>query len=184
MALKRAQFLTYGADQVVDDTRKFLEEHGVELEVRDIEKRPLSERELVVLFGYLDLRNFINPFSESFEKNGLEDQIPVREELLKLIAADNTLLRKPIVKTTRLIMVGTDRTKLCEMLQIDPNSPMNGNGDDPQPPQHERRHHHRDQRHHRGDRDRNRDRDPNRERGAQPERETPNRDREAANSNN
>ena len=38
MALRTAKFLTYGKDEQTDQIKKFLEDAGVLLEVRDIEK--------------------------------------------------------------------------------------------------------------------------------------------------
>ncbi len=127
MALKRATFFTYGDDQQTNDTREFIEKSGVILDVRDMERKPLNERELFLMLGFLDLRHFLNPMSKSYEKHGLDNALPSREELLKLIVADNTLLRRPIIKTPRLLTVGNDRVKISEMLQIDVNG---NNGDD------------------------------------------------------
>ena len=49
MALRQAKFLTYGDDEQCAEVKKFIEEAGVILEYRDIEKKPLTEDELTAL---------------------------------------------------------------------------------------------------------------------------------------
>lgn len=122
MAQKRAAFLTYGADTGASEIRRWIEEAGVILDVRDIEKQPLTESEIERMIGYLELNHFINPLSKSFrliDQNG--SGRPDRRQIAKLIAADCTLLRRPIIKTNRLLTIGTDRRKIAEMLQISLN---------------------------------------------------------------
>lgn len=129
MAQKRAAFLTYGSDPSAGEIRRWIEEAGVILDVRDIEKQPLTEVEIERMIGFLELDHFLNPMSKSYrliEENG--DGHPDRRKIAKLIAADCTLLRRPIIKTNRLLTIGTDRRKIAEMLQIS----LNGRPDDDQ----------------------------------------------------
>ena len=121
MAPKRAQFLTYGDDERCHDTRRFIEDAGVMLDVRDIAEDPLSVHELDRLIGYWDISHFLNRMSDAYTKHGLDKKLPDRDELLDLIAKDHTLLRIPIVKSARLMTVGCDRAKISEMLQISHN---------------------------------------------------------------
>ena len=118
MAPKRAIYLTYGNDESCAETRQFLEEAGVVLEIRDIEKNPLNAYELRSILGHLDAGHFINTTSESYAKHKLSESIPQRDELLEIIAEDNTLLKRPIIKTTRLLVVGCDKDKISEMLRL------------------------------------------------------------------
>jgi arsenate reductase-like glutaredoxin family protein len=120
----RATYLTWGEDQQSDETRKFIEDAGVLLTVRDIGERPLTEHELDSLIKHMDPRHFLNVMSEAYTKHGLEKAMPERHELLKLMAEDHTLLRRPIIYTARLVTVGSDRNALTHMLQIS----ANGNG--------------------------------------------------------
>ena len=118
MAPKSAIYLTYGNDEDCTQTRQFLEEAGVVLEIRDIVKDPLNAYELKGVLGYLDAGHFINPSSESYAKHNLSESIPQRDELLNIIAEDNTLLKRPIIKTNRLMVVGCDKEKISEMLRL------------------------------------------------------------------
>ncbi|MEK7775620.1 MAG: ArsC/Spx/MgsR family protein [Candidatus Zixiibacteriota bacterium] len=135
MALKRATLFTYGSDERSEETRRFIEDGGVIVDVRDLALKPLTLDEVEKLIGNLEIQHFINPLSESFEKLNLDDKRINRGEVLKAMAGDNTLLRRPIIKSTRLVAVGHDKRKIAEMLQLKPN----GSGDsdsrnDDQPP--------------------------------------------------
>lgn len=119
MAPRHAKFLTYGDDDICNATRKFIEDAGVILHVRDIEKDPLSEEELHRLVGYLQVGHFLNRLSPAYEKfklDGMEN--PDREQVIKLMAKDHTLIRRPIVISTRLKTIGCDKKKIADMLQI------------------------------------------------------------------
>ncbi len=128
MAPKRAVYITYGDEERCSDTRRFIEDAGIDMDIRDIKKNPLNEDELKRLLGYFEITHFLNPGSPAFEKNGLDKSTPERAEIVKMILEDQTLLRRPIIKTARLMTVGCDRRKISEMLQINQNG--NGKGGD------------------------------------------------------
>ena len=121
MPPKRAQFLTWGEDEQCNEIRKFLEDAGVVLDIRDVEKNPLTVSELAKMIGYVPIEYFLNPSSKTFAKHHLDREQVDRDEIIKLMAQDPTLLRRPIIRTNRLFTVGCDRKKVCEMLQISPN---------------------------------------------------------------
>lgn len=122
MPPKRATFITFGSDELCNETRRYIEDAGVFLDIRDLDKQPLSEGEVRRLISNFNPGYFLNPGSRSFAKHGLEKGLPDREELIKLIAQDNTVLRRPIIRTNRLFTIGCDRRRISEMLQI----PLNG----------------------------------------------------------
>ncbi|NOY88529.1 MAG: hypothetical protein GXO93_03940 [FCB group bacterium] len=121
MALKRATFFTYGTDDKCNEIQKFIEDAGVILDVRDIEKDPLTYEELEQLIGYLNVNHFLNNFSDAYTEFKLDKSLPTREEVIKLMARDHNLLRRPIIKTVRLMTVGYNKRKIAEMLQINYN---------------------------------------------------------------
>jgi arsenate reductase-like glutaredoxin family protein len=114
--------MSYGADERCEEIRKFIENAGIRLIVRDLKKDPLSPLELEHLFGYNPMRDFLNPLSKEYTNLGLDKQLPERRELLQMIADHPELLRRPIIKTSRLVTVGCDRKAISAMLQI----PLNG----------------------------------------------------------
>lgn len=121
MVAKRATFISYGNSDPCAETKKFIEEAGIVLDVRDLEKDPLSEHELKKMIGHLDLSHFLNTMSESYTKNKLDSNSLDRNEVIKLMAADYTLIRRPIIKGSRLLVVGCDKKKITEMLQLNSN---------------------------------------------------------------
>lgn len=121
MPPQRAKIYSYGNDDMCADAKKFIEDAGVILDVHDLEKQPLSEAELAQLVGNLEISHFLNPLSDSFGNNKLDEKLPNREEILKLMAKDHTLIRRPIIKAARLIMIGCDKRKIADMLQIGEN---------------------------------------------------------------
>lgn len=126
MPPKRATFLTFGTDELCNETRHYIEDAGVLLDIRDLDQQPLSEGEVRKLLSNFNPDYFLNPGSRSFAKHGLDKGMPDRDELIKLIAKDNSLLRRPIIKTNRLFTIGCDRRRISEMLQI----PLNGRPSD------------------------------------------------------
>lgn len=126
MPPKRAMFITFGDDELCNEMRRFIEDAGVLLDIRDLEKRPFTEGEVRKLISNFNPGYFLNQGSRSFAKLGLDKGVPDREELIKIIAKDNSLLRRPIIKTNRLFTIGCDRRRISEMLQI----PLNGRPSD------------------------------------------------------
>ncbi|MDH3891685.1 MAG: hypothetical protein OEV49_11425 [candidate division Zixibacteria bacterium] len=135
MAPKRALYLSYGEDEKCAATRKFMEDAGVILQIRDLSKNPLSERELTVLFGHLKVDHFLNTSAPSYQELKLDGKQPARSEIIKMVASDHTLLRRPIVKAGRLLLVGCDQKKISDMLQIGGNG-AEPSKDPPQPKNH------------------------------------------------
>lgn len=121
MPPKRAAFLMWGEDEECKEIRKFLEDAGVVLDIRDLTKRPFTVNEVEKLVGFVPLEYFLNPRSDSFAKHHLDQDTLDRGNTIALIANDPTLLRQPIIRTNRLFTVGCDKKKICEMLQISAN---------------------------------------------------------------
>ena len=129
MPQKTATFFSCEKDEACDELRKYIEDAGIRLIVRDLEKSPMSVRELDQLFGHNPLTYFINPAAEEYARLGLDNELPERGELLQLMADNPGLLRRPIIKTVRLLTVGWNKEKIAEMLQIN----RNGDGQDEVP---------------------------------------------------
>ena len=126
MPQKQATFMSYGLDEQCAEIRKFIEDAGVRLIVRDLKTNPLSYIELDRMFGYNPLGQFLNPLSKDYTKLGLDKQIPERRELLQMMAENPSIIRGPIIRNTRLLTVGCDRKVISALLQISPNGgPIN-----------------------------------------------------------
>jgi regulatory protein spx len=121
MPQKRARYLTYGIDERCEELRKYIEDSGIHLLVRDMKTDPLSVDELKSLFGHVSVTHFLNPASEAYSEKGLDKALPERDELFRLMAEDPTLIRRPVIKSVRLLTAGADKKKIAEMLQINAN---------------------------------------------------------------
>lgn len=130
MAPKRATFITNGADSICQEARKFIEDSGVLLTIRDIEKKPFSYLELKRMIGYKNLDHFLNQMAPGYSKNKIGDILDDRDEVLKAIAEDNSILRFPIIQTSRLMTIGCNKKMISEMLQISSNG-SNPSSDEP-----------------------------------------------------
>lgn len=126
MPQKKVKYITHGCDDQCVETRAFIEEAGVLLDFRDLDKNPMSKDEIGKLLGHLNMSHFVNPMSESYTKLGFDKGLPDREKVLEAMAEDNTLLKRPIIVTIRLLTIGNDRQKISSMLQLS----SNGNSQD------------------------------------------------------
>ncbi len=118
MAPKRATFYTYGSDTICDDAQKFVSDAGVLLTVRNLAEQPLTVLELKNLIGHIDVKHFLNTASPEYAELKIEEVLNDRLELFKIISENNSILRRPIVRTPRLVTVGCDKIRIAEMLQI------------------------------------------------------------------
>ena len=107
------------------EVQEFLQQQDLRLHIHDIEKKPLTHDEIARLVRHLDLKHFLNSSSKVYSSKKLDKSLPSREEVIALMAEDNDLLRKPIIVAGRLMVIGPNRSKIIEMLQL------KGNGSDP-----------------------------------------------------
>jgi arsenate reductase-like glutaredoxin family protein len=121
MPPQRAKIYSYGNDEMCAEAVKFITDAGVVLDLRDLEKQPMDDQELRQLIGNLEIIHFLNPLSPSYSKHKLDEKTPGRDDLIKLMLADHTLIRRPIIKSSRLLMIGCDKRKIRDMLQINEN---------------------------------------------------------------
>jgi arsenate reductase-like glutaredoxin family protein len=123
--LRRIQLYVVPDEPACVEVQEFLEQYDFHLQIRDVSEKPLNAEELGKLLRHFNLRHFLNESSDQFTKRRLDKFLPSREEVIQLIAEDNDLLRKPIIVAGRLMVVGPNRQKIMEMLQI------KSNGSDP-----------------------------------------------------
>ncbi|UCD93546.1 MAG: hypothetical protein JSU69_07170 [Candidatus Zixiibacteriota bacterium] len=107
------------------EVQEFLQQQDLRLQIRDIKKKPLTEDEITRLVRHLDLKHFLNSSSRIYSRKKLDKSLPSRKEVIALMAEDNDLLKKPIIIAGRLMVIGPNRSKIVEMLQL------KSNGSDP-----------------------------------------------------
>jgi arsenate reductase-like glutaredoxin family protein len=94
-----------------------LQEHGVEMELRDLDKQRLSVAELDALVGDRDYTLFLNPKNELFRARNMKQKPPSRAEALKLMAENPNLIRRPVTIKGRQIVLGYDEAALKKLAQ-------------------------------------------------------------------
>lgn len=90
--------------------RRFLEEQGAEFTARDIRQQnpTVEELRLWQARSGLPLRRFVNTSGQVYRALGLKDRLPSlsEAELLKLLASDGMLVRRPILVGEDFVCVG------------------------------------------------------------------------------
>ncbi len=108
-------------DPACNEIKEFLEQADLKLKIHDLATKPLEADEIAALIRHFDLKHFLNTSSKTYTKNKLDKTITERDEIIQLMADDNDLIKKPIIVSGRLMVVGPNRRKIMEMLQIRPN---------------------------------------------------------------
>jgi arsenate reductase-like glutaredoxin family protein len=81
---------------------------GVDLQLRDLNKEPLSVTELEALIGARDYLLFLNRRNRLYRERNMKDHPPSRSEALKMMAAEPNLIRRPIVISRKRLILGFD----------------------------------------------------------------------------
>lgn len=87
----------------------------MELELRDLAKEPLSVAELDALIGDRDYKLFLNSRNELYRERSMKEKPPSRAEVLKLMAAEPNLIRRPVVIKGGQIVLGYDEEALKKL---------------------------------------------------------------------
>lgn len=93
-----------------------MQSKGIELELRDLAKERLTEKELDELIGSRDYREFLNPRNELYRERNMKEKPPSRSEALKLMAKEPNLIRRPVVIAGVRIVLGFDEAALNELV--------------------------------------------------------------------
>ena len=92
-------------------------ELGAELESRDLDKQPLSEKELDGLIGARDYKLFLNPRNELYRERNMAENTPSRAEAIRLMSRNPNLIRRPLVARGDQIVLGLDEAAYRKLLQ-------------------------------------------------------------------
>ena len=97
--------------------KAFLEDEGAELETRDMDKQPLSEKELNELIGQRDYKTFLNTRNELYRERNMGERPPAQEEAIRLMSKHPNLIRRPVVVRGKEVVLGFDVTEYLRLLQ-------------------------------------------------------------------
>lgn len=103
-------FICYSKCTTCQKARKWLSDHKLELEVRDIKENNPSYEELKTWYekSGIPLKHFFNTSGLVYKALNLKDKLPLlsEEEQLKLLASDGMLVKRPLAITEDKILVG------------------------------------------------------------------------------
>lgn len=83
---------------------------------RDYSKKPLTAEEIETIFGKDDIPQFLNTRHAVYKERGFAEKLPPREELIKLIIAEPNLIRRPVTRAGKQVVIGFDREALSRMM--------------------------------------------------------------------
>ncbi len=85
-------------------------DQGADLQLVDL-NQGLTVEELDQLIGRRDYREFLNTRNALYREMGMKTNPPPRDETLRLMSENPNLIRRPLIKKGRKIIVGFDPTE-------------------------------------------------------------------------
>lgn len=114
------QFICYDKCGTCKKAEKWLAEHGIKAEKRDIKTEKPSEEEIVKFHKVsgLPLKRFYNTSGQLYKSLALKDKLPQMTEVeqYKLLATDGMLVKRPILVGENFVLVGFKEAEWVEKL--------------------------------------------------------------------
>lgn len=118
--MKKPLFLCYQRCSTCKRAEQWLADNGVEVEVRSITDDNPTEAELTewIERSGLPIRRFFNTSGIKYREMGLKDRVAsdTNEELIKLLATDGMLVKRPLLITEGVILTGFREAEYSEKL--------------------------------------------------------------------
>ena len=92
-------------------------EKKADLEERDLGKQPLSEAELDALIGNRAHLDYLNTKNELYRAGNMKQNLPSREQAIRLMAKEPNLIRRPILRRGDQWVFGFDAEKYAALLK-------------------------------------------------------------------
>ena len=103
-------FMEYPPCSTCQKAKKWLNEKGVAYQARHIKEENPSYEELKEWYGRsgLPLKKFFNTSGQLYKSMNLKDRLQdmTEEEMLRLLASDGMLVKRPLVIREDLVLVG------------------------------------------------------------------------------
>ncbi len=113
-------FVCYDKCGTCRKAKKWMDEHGIDYEVRPIkEDNPTEEelREWIPKSG-LPTKKFFNTSGQLYRSMGMKDKLPTmtEDEVISLLASDGMLVKRPIFITDGKVLVGFREAEWADKL--------------------------------------------------------------------
>ena len=113
-------FLQYPKCTTCRKAKKFLQENNVAFDDRDItvENPTVEELEKWITLSGLEIKKFFNTSGVLYREMNLKDKIKdmSREEMIKLLATDGKLVKRPLLICENKVLVGFKEDQYKEIL--------------------------------------------------------------------
>lgn len=114
------KFICYPKCTTCQKAKKWLDDNGIEYELRDIkeDKPTLSELREWYRMSALPLKRFFNTSGLLYKSLDLKNKLPsmTDEEMLQLLATDGMLVKRPILVGDGFVLVGFKENEWSEKL--------------------------------------------------------------------
>ena len=104
------KFICYPKCTTCQKAKKWLDDNGIEYELRDIKTNNPMQDELTLWYekSGLPLRKFFNTSGLLYKSMELKDKLPgmSEEEMLQLLATDGMLVKRPLLIGEEFVLVG------------------------------------------------------------------------------
>lgn len=104
------QFIEYPKCSTCRKAEKWLQEHNVQFEKRDIKEDNPTKEELEQWYtsSGMDIKKFFNTSGNLYKERKLKDRLPEMsiEEKIELLSTDGMLVKRPILITDKGITTG------------------------------------------------------------------------------
>ncbi|MCH8569114.1 MAG: arsenate reductase family protein [Balneolales bacterium] len=102
----------------VKKTIEWLKSNEVEFEFRDLKKSPFSSDELKTLFEFCGSDRVVNRRGMKWRNLGLSGKELSEQELLEITLANQTMIKRPVVKRDESFIVGFNEDEFRSFLDI------------------------------------------------------------------
>lgn len=103
-------FVNYPKCTTCKHAKKWLEDHNIEFEDRNIKEDNPTKEELMEWHGRsgLPIKKFFNTSGMIYRQQHLKDRLPemTDEEKYELLATDGMLVKRPVIVTDNLVLTG------------------------------------------------------------------------------
>ena len=104
------KFICYPKCTTCKKAKKWLDDHKIEYEIRDIKLDNPTRNELAQWYGKsgLPLKRFFNTSGLLYQSLGLKNKLPTmtEDEMLSLLATDGMLVKRPLLIGDDFVLVG------------------------------------------------------------------------------
>jgi arsenate reductase len=114
-------FICYPKCTTCQKAQKWLDENGISYTFQDIKMENPTYNELTAWHerSGLLLKRFFNTSGLLYKSMGLKDKLPQmsEDEMLKLLATDGMLVKRPLLVSDEFVLVGFKETEWTEQLK-------------------------------------------------------------------